>query len=223
MRIRSKSKLFDLSLIHGVSVVFNSESTYWYSKSDEYRKYVDKADNIFLDGIGVSLKVYGILGFKKRYNGPELLSDIINNREQHNNKLILIGGRELTVSKQKDLKFSSQINLPHTSNIDELMKTVLERKSELKGNIILISLGLPKQEIFALRLSEELGEDYCQALLPIGAAVDFLSGDKVRSGTFWQQTGLEWFPRLIREPRMLSRIIKSFLGIYRFEISNITK
>jgi N-acetylglucosaminyldiphosphoundecaprenol N-acetyl-beta-D-mannosaminyltransferase len=223
MRIRFKDEAFELKMIKGLNVVFNTESTFWYEHLLDYRRYVDSVDNIFIDGIGVALKTFGIRGFHKRYNGPDLLIHILDYAVKNDVKVFLLGGKDLSDKELNALKISSQIELPISSNIDTLVDIAFKRANEFKDGIVLISLGLPKQEVFALKLYNKLETDHCEAVIPIGAAIDFLTDHKVRAGTFWQLVGLEWFLRAIREPRMVKRLIQSFTGLIRFEISNLKK
>jgi len=42
-------------------------------------------------------------------------------------------------------------------------------------------------------------------ICPVGAVFDFYAGTVRRSGEFWIRMGLEWLPRLLREPKRLWR------------------
>ena len=44
-----------------------------------------------------------------------------------------------------------------------------------------------------------------KVIASIGAVFDFYAGTVKRPGKFWIQLGLEWLPRLLREPRRLWR------------------
>ena len=65
-----------------------------------------------------------------------------------------------------------------------------------------IGLGSPKQDRVAGRLCE-LGA--APVLLCVGAAFDFVSGEKRRAPQWMQRAGLEWLHRLLSEPRRLWR------------------
>jgi len=76
-----------------------------------------------------------------------------------------------------------------------------------KTNIVWVGLGTPKQIYFSHRLSS-----YCSvhAILAVGAAFDFHTG-KIKKAPLWlQKIGLEWFYRLLREPK---RLFKRYLRV----------
>jgi N-acetylglucosaminyldiphosphoundecaprenol N-acetyl-beta-D-mannosaminyltransferase len=70
------------------------------------------------------------------------------------------------------------------------------------ANIVWIGLSTPKQETFALNLAKKTNAHY---IITVGAAFDFHT-DKVRQAPkFLQTVGLEWFFRLMMEPKRLYR------------------
>jgi exopolysaccharide biosynthesis WecB/TagA/CpsF family protein len=72
---------------------------------------------------------------------------------------------------------------------------------ELKPDLILLAMGMPKQEVVASQISDTLGSP---ALIVCGGAIlDFL-GDRVARAPLWmRKRGLEWLYRLLLEPRRL--------------------
>jgi len=70
-------------------------------------------------------------------------------------------------------------------------------------DILLLCVGCPAQEQIAMLLAE-LGCRNGTALC-VGAAVDFLSGVRVRAPRWVQQLALEWAYRLLQEPTRLWR------------------
>jgi N-acetylglucosaminyldiphosphoundecaprenol N-acetyl-beta-D-mannosaminyltransferase len=63
-------------------------------------------------------------------------------------------------------------------------------------------MSTPKQEKFAYRLRDFTKVDF---IIAVGAAFDFHTG-RVKQAPHWmQQSGLEWFFRLLMEPKRLFR------------------
>ena len=60
----------------------------------------------------------------------------------------------------------------------------------------------PKQEKWIYMNRDKLR---APVICAIGAAFDFYAGTVKRPGKFWIRMGLEWLPRLLREPRRLWR------------------
>jgi N-acetylglucosaminyldiphosphoundecaprenol N-acetyl-beta-D-mannosaminyltransferase len=69
----------------------------------------------------------------------------------------------------------------------------------------------PKQEKW---IQENRGELKVPLVCGVGAVFDFYSGEKARSPKWARDLGLEWLPRLLREPRRLWR--RNFVSTPRF-------
>jgi N-acetylglucosaminyldiphosphoundecaprenol N-acetyl-beta-D-mannosaminyltransferase len=82
------------------------------------------------------------------------------------------------------------------------MDDMIERLISCRPDIVFVALGSPKQE----RLISQL-----RILLPnawwigVGISFSFVCGDIKRAPRWMQVSGLEWFHRLMQEPRRLAR------------------
>jgi N-acetylglucosaminyldiphosphoundecaprenol N-acetyl-beta-D-mannosaminyltransferase len=81
-------------------------------------------------------------------------------------------------------------------------KTLSRLIAETQPDIMWIGLSTPKQEQF---MADYLSKLEVTLMIGVGAAFDFLSGRGQQAPRWMQQTGLEWFYRLCREPRRLWR------------------
>jgi N-acetylglucosaminyldiphosphoundecaprenol N-acetyl-beta-D-mannosaminyltransferase len=200
-------------------VVFNTESSYFYFKDPTYRAYVNACSHISVDGVGLQLTLR-MIGFNfPRFHGSDLLNRIISERDSW--RIILAGGSKKNIELVDAGIINSFIDLPFSNSIDSIFEHLLINLSmnvdQSKPIVLLISLGLPKQELIAHKLLQHYlnraDANVPLIIVPIGAAVDFLTGQKQRAGVLWRKFGLEWLPRMIREPRMIPRVIRSFKGI----------
>lgn len=220
-KILSKNNLKELPC-NEYSVIFNTESAWHFLYNDIYRDYVLSCDNIAIDGAGLSaaLKLCGCI--VKRFHGPDLCQTLIENATQSDDKILVVGGDDSNLELVKRKLVNGFYPLPMMTGSKDFqenfegLKTFINQFSGKK--IIFVSLGLPKQELFCKWLLSELRIDRsvdCDDIIivPVGAALDFISGHKKRSGHIWQRFGLEWLPRLIREPRMFIRVFRSFQAI----------
>lgn len=71
-----------------------------------------------------------------------------------------------------------------------------------KPQLVIVSLGAPKQELFIQRNAAALRP---AVSLGLGASLEFYVGAARRAPRWMQRSGLEWLYRLIREPRRLAR------------------
>lgn len=76
------------------------------------------------------------------------------------------------------------------------------RIRESGADVVWVGLGMPKQELWMYRMSEQLPGT---ALAGVGAAFDFLAGVVEEAPEWMMRAGLEWLFRLSREPRRLWR------------------
>ena len=72
------------------------------------------------------------------------------------------------------------------------------------ANVVWVGMGAPKQFLISSSLKNSLKI----STVSVGAAFDFLPGTKAESPVFFQKIGLEWFYRLLMEPR---RLFKRYL------------
>jgi N-acetylglucosaminyldiphosphoundecaprenol N-acetyl-beta-D-mannosaminyltransferase len=85
---------------------------------------------------------------------------------------------------------------------EEEKGSVIERIKSSKPDILWVGLGSPRQEEW---MAEFVGLLDVPVLIGVGAAFDFLSGNKKQAPHWIQRSGLEWLYRLINEPRRLWR------------------
>jgi N-acetylglucosaminyldiphosphoundecaprenol N-acetyl-beta-D-mannosaminyltransferase len=78
---------------------------------------------------------------------------------------------------------------------------IIERIQSSGARILFVSLGCPKQEIWVRNHFRILNIP----ILAVGAAFDFMAGVKPQAPAWMQSIGLEWFFRLLSEPRRLWR------------------
>ena len=74
-----------------------------------------------------------------------------------------------------------------------------------KADILLAALGAPKQEKFIHKHSDKLK---VKIAMGVGGSLDVLAGKVKRAPEFYQKAGLEWFYRLVKEPRRIIRVLR---------------
>ena len=79
---------------------------------------------------------------------------------------------------------------------------LISKINKSKAQIIWVGLSTPKQEKFAFELSKRVNVMF---IITIGAAFDFHTGKLAQAPKWMQRLGLEWFFRLLKEPRRLGK------------------
>jgi N-acetylglucosaminyldiphosphoundecaprenol N-acetyl-beta-D-mannosaminyltransferase len=69
------------------------------------------------------------------------------------------------------------------------------------ADVVWVGLGTPKQDVEVERLAELGGPCF----VAVGAAFDFIAGNKTRPPLWVRRSGLEWLHRLVAEPRRLGK------------------
>jgi N-acetylglucosaminyldiphosphoundecaprenol N-acetyl-beta-D-mannosaminyltransferase len=85
---------------------------------------------------------------------------------------------------------------------EDWQELVRKNGSKPLPQVVWVGLGAPKQELWMQSLSAAVPG---VVFLGVGAAFDFLTNAKKRAPAWMQRTGLEWFYRLIQEPRRLAK------------------
>lgn len=88
-------------------------------------------------------------------------------------------------------------------------EAVLEQINDAHPDIVWVGLGSPKQEKW---MADHVGRIQAAALIGVGAAFDFHSGNIRRAPAWIRRIGLEWLFRLLRDGRRWRR----YLDLPRF-------
>jgi N-acetylglucosaminyldiphosphoundecaprenol N-acetyl-beta-D-mannosaminyltransferase len=82
-------------------------------------------------------------------------------------------------------------------------QTYVDMAVSWRPDLIILAMGMPKQELVASRLRDRLTHPVL--IVNGGAILDFLGEKVTRAPRFMQCTGTEWLYRLLVEPRRLAR------------------
>ena len=102
---------------------------------------------------------------------------------------------------------------------EEYIKNIIKEKPD----IVWVSLGFPKQELFIDLLKKK--HSIKSNLVGVGAVFEWVAGTKIKAPEFIANLGLEWILRLFQEPKRLFRryFIDNFLFLYLITKQFISK
>jgi len=182
------------------------------NSNPDAEKVLNSADFIVPDGWPVALALRLIYGDKRgRIAGSDLAMDVLSRAEDKELSVGFVGGSDKTLSLAYEnlrvlyprltlIRPSSNPVLPQTptsASISEVGKIFEDRKPD----ILFFCFGAPKSELHAIQGREQMAG--IKAILCVGATVDFIAGTKHRAPRIVQCLRLEWFFRLLQEPRRL--------------------
>ncbi len=180
-------------------------------ENPKYRKAVESADLVVPDGSGIVL-VSKLKGKRiSKYPGVELARDLVSEGSKKKWKFYLLGARERVVSKlAKDLK-QRGVNVCgyHHGYFDG--KGPVEEISEKKPDIILVAMGVPKQELWIYENMEKFRKGL---FIGVGGTFDVMAGFKKRAPKWMVKAGLEWLYRIFQDPKrwkVLFRLFRFFI------------
>jgi N-acetylglucosaminyldiphosphoundecaprenol N-acetyl-beta-D-mannosaminyltransferase len=171
---------------------------------------------------------------KRRVYGPELMLDFCERSARKGFRHFFYGGGPGVAKKLADemsnrfpgLVVAGTSSPPFRNLTEGEEKELVNQISQAAPDILWVGLGTPKQERWMHEHSSRLG---APVLVGVGAAFDILSGEKKQAPAWMREHGLEWFFRLLQEPKRLWRryilcgsefllcIALDFLGLRKFE------
>lgn len=185
-----------------------------YNRNDKYRELLDKKFSVYQADSGILLALRFLWRKKiKRIDGTSLNQIILEELIKRNEPLVLIGGN-FSEEFIKAESIRRGINLMKYINGYFDQSETEEYISQLKNcyaRFFFIGMGVPKQEFFALHLSQHFPNGI---IICVGNFLEFYFGTKNRAPVFIRKLGLEWLFRLSTEPKRLWK--RYLLGIPYF-------
>lgn len=180
-------------------------------KNEKLRKVINRIDLIVPDGQPVrwALNSFYKLGMKDRVYGPELTLRVLEKANELDLSIYLYGSTENTLSLLQRFINNTfpKINICGV-HIDRFREATLEEDfadiskiNESGAHIVLVGRGCPRQELWVANHKGKVNA----AMMAVGAAFDFHAGTLKQAPAWMQRNGLEWFFRLIIEPKRLAK------------------
>ena len=219
-------------LIFEINELLNSHKNYSFLNVNSYiillstknrrlKEYLNNFSDLYCDGIGVFLAskvLYGNNSLRERIIGTDLYYHILEIANENNLRIFFFGGSiEATRSIKRIIKkkypninmtgiLSRRINFD-----DDLLNTINNSHSD----IIFIGLGTPHQEKFISLYGKSLN---VPLQIAVGSGIEFLSGNYKRAPLVLRKIGLEWFYRLLNEPKRLWKRYLIGIPVFMFKV-----
>lgn len=184
-------------------------------KDMRYREIVQRANINTCDGSSIAKMANLIYGTKfSAFNGPELFEYYIERPYKH----VLLGNKTSKVSQikakvaEKGLKLDLQhVDVPFVPVEEFDYPAIAKQINEMKPDIVWVSLGAPKQEIFIANIFPYIEQG---VLFGIGAAFNFYTGDLHNNKKEIGGLRFIWLERIFKEPKkQLNRVGKFLMTV----------
>ena len=143
-----------------------------------------------------------------RVDGYKLFLQTISDGLEANTRHYFFGNNEKTTLEMiKNLKNKyPNINIsgyicPENLSADDLASKYKDKFIKIDADIVWVSLGFPKQELFIEKIYNEINPD--TNFVGIGGVFEWVAGTKVKAPEWLANIGLEWLFRLIQDPKRL--------------------
>jgi putative colanic acid biosynthesis UDP-glucose lipid carrier transferase len=174
-----------------------------------FKKALLNSDILLPDGIGIVAALKILAGKSiKRITGSDLHSHLLQKLNQERKSCFYLGSSQSTLDKIKQRLSTQYPNIkaefyspPFVSEFsDEDNWKMLKAINSFCPDVLFIGMTAPKQEKWAYLHKEQIES---KIICSVGAVFDFYAGTVIRSGKFWINLGLEWLPRLLKDPKRL--------------------
>lgn len=197
--------------------IINTVNQYSYVIAEQDQRFKDAlthSDILLPDGVGIvaAVKLLNNQNIKK-IAGADLHTYFLEKLNRENGSCFYLGSSEETLLKIREKisleypnirvgsyspPFKNRFSKEDTDKMVELI-------NHFKPDVLFVGMTAPKQEIWTHVNKDRLNVG---AVCAIGAVFDFYAGTISRPSEFWRNLGLEWFIRLLKEPkRMYKRYI----------------
>ncbi|MCL2593366.1 MAG: WecB/TagA/CpsF family glycosyltransferase [Defluviitaleaceae bacterium] len=180
------------------------------TKDAELMEIMKNAELVVPDGIGVVIaSKFNKVKISERVAGCDLVESLLNFIKNTEYTAYFLGaGKGIAEeAKRKCEKKYQNIKIvgTHDGYFDQAEELkIIEELKQKKPDILLVGLGVPRQEKWIYKHKGELS---VKLLIGCGGTIDVLAGAVKRAPKIFQKLGLEWFYRLLKQPSRFFRML----------------
>lgn len=201
---------------NGLLSVFtpNSEIVQLCLEQNEFFDTINSASLIIPDGIGV-VKASRILGtpLKEKVAGVELGERTLAYCSRSGDGVFFLGSKPGVAQAAAQAMMQKYPGLRICGFHDGYFKKEGEENDAIireivasDAKLLFVCLGVPAQEKWICANRDHLGD--VKVAMALGGSLDVYSGNVKRAPKIFIKLGLEWFYRLLKEPKRIGRMMK---------------
>lgn len=207
-----KNNLFEIPF--GRKTLINTINQYSFCIAQEdaaFKSALQGSDILLADGMAIVSAVQLLSGQSiSKIAGADLHDYLLRELNQKNGSCFYLGSSNGTLEKiiTRQRKEFPNIQIgsfspPYKTFFSpEENQEMIAAVNAFAPDVLFIGMTAPKQEKWAFEHKTELS---APIICSIGAVFDFYAGTIERPSPFWIRLKLEWFIRLIKEPRRMSK------------------
>ena len=216
-----KSPLESMDLVSNKIINTINPHSYCVANEDlDFKQALENSDILLPDGIGIVWAEKFLNSNRiKKIAGYDLFLFLMNKLNNESGSVFFLGASQETLN---EIKIKCSIEYPNvtfggfsppykTTFSEEDSKIMCKEVNIHKPDVLFVGMTAPKQEKWVHVFKNHLE---VKNICAVGAVFDFYAGNVKRSSAFWINLGLEWLPRLIKEPRRL--FYRNFVSTPKF-------
>lgn len=178
-------------------------------KDATFKTALQESDILLPDGMGIVAAVQLLSGIKiKKIAGADIHQYLLDDLNKKGGSCFYLGSSESTLLKitaRLSIEFPNikvgTFSPPYKSEFSDTdNEQMLKAVNAFQPDVLFIGMTAPKQEKWSFAHKAHLD---AKIICSIGAVFDFYAGTIVRPHPFWIQLRLEWFIRLVKEPKRM--------------------
>lgn len=150
---------------------------------------------------------------QNRVAGMDILLSLCQKASQRNISIFFLGSESAILDKMRSrleyefpkLQIAGMEPLPFRPLTRAEDEALIQKIHDSKAGIVLVSLGCPKQEYWMNQHKDKIHA----VMIGVGGVFPVYAGIHKRAPMWMRNLGLEWFYRLMQEPRRLWKRYKS--------------
>jgi|TARA_B110000967_G_scaffold114651_1_gene117303 N-acetylglucosaminyldiphosphoundecaprenol N-acetyl-beta-D-mannosaminyltransferase len=187
--------------------VVNAGKVVLMQTDKELEKSVVEADIINADGKAI-VWAANLLGLKlpERVSGIDLMEQLVMRSFEKGYKCFFFGATEEVVTKLVNIykmQYSEDMIAGYRNGYfkKEDEDKIALQIAESGANILFVAITSPKKEIFLNTYKNKLTN--VNFIMGVGGSFDVIAGKVKRAPLWMQNSGLEWFYRVVQEPKRM--------------------
>jgi N-acetylglucosaminyldiphosphoundecaprenol N-acetyl-beta-D-mannosaminyltransferase len=202
--------LSELVVTHKTLINTINQYSYCIAEQEiEFKKALQQSDILLPDGMAIVAAVKLLNRTKiKKIAGADIHQHLLEQLNKKGGSCFYLGSSEGTLEKivaRLAIDFPnvtvgtfSPPYKPEFSEADNLQ--MVEAANAFQPDVLFVGMTAPKQEKWSFQHKAKLD---AKIICSIGAVFDFYAGSVERPSPFWIKLQLEWFIRLINEPKRM--------------------
>ena len=204
----------DSHILPGFAVAINAEKVISASENPEVKQNLLLGTLLYADGIAVVKTIQKKGVENSRVPGCDLWKELMLKAARTNKHVYLLGAKE-HVNQQTAEKLRQEFGLKSLTRRNgyfEEESLVIEEVRTIRPDIVTVAMGSPKQEQLITKLREAHPDAF---YMGVGGSYDVFVGTVKRAPKVFQKLHLEWFYRLLAQPKRIFRQSALFKYAYK--------